>query len=304
MSDYAPRIRVFAKRGFFLVRDGLNLTFYMRNRHREIAPAILNALDTYLAALPVNALGLYADEEGYWQNLDEAGWATVRRDMIANHHLIFHLVDGASAEHRYDFRYYGKSFREPVLPQDVDGVSAVSFWLPTNFLEEYGPEPVRALALRIAATLPFCSGHVGLSFNGDAELLMVQREIREPCFRYPGMDIVEVGAISRNIGSRLRGPSWMTFLGPPVLDALGGVEGLRGRLQSPGTTVEPLVPDRAVITLGPWPESGDLEAGRTLPAYRELARVIEPWLYQQPRQDNDAFTAEDWRRWERRFLDD
>jgi hypothetical protein len=33
---------------------------------------------------------------------------------------------------------------------------------------------------------------------------------------------------------------------------------------------------------GEWPEAGDLEHGHTLPAYRELARVLEPWSYRTP----------------------
>jgi hypothetical protein len=94
----------------------------------------------------------------------------------------------------------------------------------------------------------------------------------------------------------------MTFLGQPVLGEIGGAEGLRARLSSPGTTVEPWEGARAVVTLGPWPEAGDLEAGRTLPEYRELARVLEPWLYQRPPSPND-WTAEYRQRWERRFLD-
>jgi hypothetical protein len=79
------------------------------------------------------------------------------------------------------------------------------------------------------------------------------------------------------------------------------VEVLRSRLRSPGTTVQQLEGGRAVVTLGEWPEAGDTEQGRTLPAYRELARVLEPWLY-QGRELLD-FPPEDMRRWERRFLD-
>jgi hypothetical protein len=60
--------------------------------------------------------------------------------------------------------------------------------------------------------------------------------------------------------------------------------------------------ERAVVTLGPWPEAGDTEQGLDLPAYRELARVLEPWLYQEPRFHASA-PIEDTRRWERRFLD-
>ncbi|HYO58614.1 type VI immunity family protein, partial [Archangium sp.] len=92
----------------------------------------------------------------------------------------------------------------------------------------------------------------------------------------------------------------------PVLGALGGVAGLRARLHSPGTTVQEMEGERALVTLGQWPEAGDLAQGRDLPAYRELARVLEPW--------SDAFfpgyvnswrgyTEEEVRRWWRRFLD-
>jgi hypothetical protein len=57
-----------------------------------------------------------------------------------------------------------------------------------------------------------------------------------------------------------------------------------------------------VVTLGKWPEAGDTEQGHTLPAYRELARVLEPWLHMK-RACWGGFSAEDMRRWERRFLD-
>jgi len=88
----------------------------------------------------------------------------------------------------------------------------------------------------------------------------------------------------------------------PSNPKLGGASGLRERLKSPETTVQELPGDKAVITLGPWPEAGDVEKGEVLPAYRELARVLEPWLYHRPvsmlRQ-----SEEETRRWERRFLD-
>ena len=61
--------------------------------------------------------------------------------------------------------------------------------------------------------------------------------------------------------------------------------------------------ERAVVTLGEWPEAGDTEQGQTLPAYRELARVLEPWLYHREKVFSRDFPREDTRRWERRFLD-
>ncbi len=70
----------------------------------------------------------------------------------------------------------------------------------------------------------------------------------------------------------------------------------------PGTTVQELDGERALVTLGKWPEAGDSEQGRTLPEYRELARVLEPCLYMGRARIN-GFSEEDTRRWERRFLD-
>ncbi|MBN1203371.1 MAG: DUF3396 domain-containing protein, partial [Myxococcaceae bacterium] len=87
-----------------------------------------------------------------------------------------------------------------------------------------------------------------------------------------------------------------------VLGELGGAAGLRARLHSPGTTVQELAGDKVAITLGAWPEAGDAERGEGLPAYRELARVLEPWLFHQ---DGRVLyqSREETRRWERRFLD-
>ncbi|WP_232537176.1 type VI immunity family protein [Cystobacter fuscus] len=95
-------------------------------------------------------------------------------------------------------------------------------------------------------------------------------------------------------------PNWLNFLGHPVLDGLGGAAGLRARLHSPDTTLQEMKEGRAVITLGARPDAGDIERGRTLPAYRELARVLEPALYyrQYPRNQE---VPEHIRRWERRF---
>jgi hypothetical protein len=66
--------------------------------------------------------------------------------------------------------------------------------------------------------------------------------------------------------------------------------------------VQELATDKVVITLGEWPEAGDLERGEVLPAYRELARVLEPWLFPSPYRMLHR-SMEETRRWERRFLD-
>jgi hypothetical protein len=299
MSEHHPRIRIHAENGALLIRDSLSITFYMRRPHEEISSAVIRSLDAYLRAVGPNALALYADQAGYWQNLDDASWALIRNELLDPDWAHVSLKDTSGRGNRYHFTYRGKPPRGSFFADEPGAVSAVSFWLPTEFLEEHGPGRVRELALELAAPLPFCSGHAGLSFHCDTTLVGVEMEVRKYCFRYPGMDIPDLDMSALRVGTNVRELSWLTFLGHPVLGELGGAEGLRSRLSSPGTTVQEMEGERAVITLGRWPQAGDLERGDTLPAYRELARVLEPWLYRDP----DPRTSEEARRWERRFLD-
>jgi hypothetical protein len=280
------------------VREGLSFIFYLRHPHKALVPAVTRSLEVYLRAIGPGALGWYANEEGEYRKLDAEGCAQVHRDLHAEEWAIVQLYDADLSELRYRFEYFARELVDLAGRDDPDEVSTVSFWLPSEFLEEHGPSRVRDLALELAAPLPFCSAYAGLAFNSDLDLPGAAEEIARHCFRYPGMDI---SARQWKLGTRLWGVQWLTFLGPPVLGELGGPEGLRPRLQQPGTTVQEMEGDRAVITLGAWPEAGDTEQGQVLPAYRELARVLEPWLYLGERVLH--FSHEQERRWVRRFLD-
>lgn len=303
MSEHYPRIRIVAENGFILVHEGIDITFYMRHCHDEVAPKVQLALETYVRAVGHQALGCYADAEGEYQPLDEAGWAQIWRELRAPSSAGIRLYDASNTENRYHFEYWGIPREIPPLFDKATATSAVSFWLPTEFLEEHGPGRVRELALELAVPLPFCSGHTGLAFNGELDIMGVERHIASYCFRYPGLDIPTVSWRCWHVGTRVVGPQWLTFLGQPVLGELGGAPGLRSRLHSPGTTVQEMDGDRALITLGKWPEAGDTERGDTLPAYRELARVLEPRLFREPRGGMSGLPREDVPRWERRFLD-
>jgi hypothetical protein len=161
---------------------------------------------------------------------------------------------------------------------------------------------VRELALKLAVELPFNSGHAGLAFLFPEGLLGTIESLRDECLRYPGLDVPGFSTASMFIGTRIKGVHWLNLLGQPVWGELGGVEGLRSRLHSPDTTVQEIDDQRGLVALGQWPEAGDVREGRLLPAYRELARVLEPWLYEE-RFDWGGFSREDMRRWKRRFLD-
>lgn len=298
MSERYPKIRIRTRDGALRVREGLSFTFYMRHPHDVIAGGIRRSLDAFLRAIGPHTLNRYADAEGELQKLDAEGWERIHGELQRPQWGIIRLYETVPGEIRYRFEYYGRQLVDLFGRDDPNEVCMVQCWLPSEFLEEHGPGWVRELALELAAPLPFCSGYAGLAFNADIDLLGIAEEVAKRCFRYPGMDIP---VLQWGLGTRLWGVQWLTFLGQPLLGEVGGPTGLRARLHEPGTTVQPLEGERAIVTLGEQPEAGDTEQGKALPAYQELARVLEPWFYQGGR--NMHFSPEDERRWVRRFLD-
>ncbi len=300
MSEHYPRFRItWDHYSALAIREALSICFYMRRTHQELGASVLRALEVYRHAVGPQALAWYADDQEDWSELDDQGWDCTRRKLLEGPFASVELHESLEGAGQFRFDYQGRWLENPVDAGRTDIVSAVRFWLSTEYLEEHGPARVLALALALARELPFDSGHAGLSFNAE-EGLGVFRAIHRVCFQYPGMDIPD--HLDEHLGTRLRGVHWVNFLGPSVLGELGGVQGLRTRLTSPGITVEPFGAQRACIILGEWPEAGDTAQGRLLPAYRELARVLEPWLYHR-KIPFQYFTEEDTLRWERRFLD-
>jgi len=101
----------------------------------------------------------------------------------------------------------------------------------------------------------------------------------------------------------VEGVHWMNFLAQPVLGQLGGIRALREHLSLPGVSIEEMSGERVLVTLGEHPETGDVEAGQTLPRHRALARLLEPHLFHRTKFLG-RMRPEELLRWERRFLDD
>ncbi|AFE07290.1 hypothetical protein COCOR_07043 [Corallococcus coralloides DSM 2259] len=284
-----------------LVREGISIAFYMRQPHDLMASAVLRALECYRQAISPRQPGWYVDYSGDWQPVDSEGESVVRQRLLAKSALI-ELIERPDSVTGVAFKYQGQSKAAAGFEtEDRESNCALEFRLPIEFLDERGPEWIRALAIDLGRELPWNSGHAGLSIELGTWPRTLTPRLREVTRRHPGFDLNRLNKLALYLGTKLRPPAWLTFLGPPVLNELGGAEGLRSRLHSPSTQVESLSPDRAVVSLGPAPEAGDLEAGDTLPAYRELARVLEPWLYAHKGEWGD-FTEAEVRQWERRFL--
>ncbi|QRK13859.1 DUF3396 domain-containing protein [Archangium violaceum] len=278
----------------------------MRRPHEELSAAVTRALDLYLDAAGHEKPGWYVDMGGDhdpeeykgWAGgmlpLDERLWAKVRDELNSRHSCILRLEEHENQVGGFHFEYHGRPREDLDLP---DFVSAVSFWLPTEYLEQQGPDRVKALAVALARELPLTSGYASLAFNSLLESKPVMQFIREHCFLHPGMDVHHIGTTSTNLGDRVRGAYWLNFYGQPLVDRIGGEVGLRKWLTLPEVSTEELGAQKVLVSLGKWPESGDVDQKREMKPYRALARVLEPYLYEEP-GTQDAV-----RRWQRRFLD-
>ncbi len=223
------------------------------------------------------------------------------------------FTGGLASRNGYELEYRA---RIPWRPAPEDGfVSLLTATLPMEYVEEHGPARVRELVLDMTSGLLFASGHAGLALHPYPGLFRRSNDaLRAEALRYPGIDLRTVWGPAQSMGLRVDGVHWLNFLGPSVLTRLGGAAALRSRLHTSETTLVELAGNRVVVSLGERPEAGDLATGKTLPAYRELAQVLEPWLeplflpwslgaVEPPRYTSLRFTEDEARRWWRRFLD-
>ncbi|REG29921.1 uncharacterized protein DUF3396 [Archangium gephyra] len=317
-----------------LARDVVRFAFYLPYDHLDIASGVRRAVESYVRAVgksPGTIHHAYInDDEGgalnkeRWDSIDyllrperpfrfveELSEPTLHR-LVKRGHLAQLILDGGfGSTNGYQLWYRA---RLPSRTPPPNLVSLLTATLPTEYLQTHGPTKVRELALEMASQLRFATGHVGLTLQLYWPLRSRDESFRAELLRYPGIDLRPAWSHEHRMGTRVDGVHWLNFLAQPVLGQLGGASTLRTRLQSPDTTVHVLDEERVVVALGEGPEAGDLSSGQLLPAYRELAQVLEPWLEpldlsdttsldQPPTYSSLRFTQDEAKRWWRRFLD-
>ncbi|WP_245814419.1 type VI immunity family protein [Cystobacter ferrugineus] len=314
-----------------LAREVFRIAFYMPHDHPDIAQGVGHAIDCYMRAVgegpkTINYVSRSYDE-GSALTTEQWGWVRLllqntRRWSFPDDYedweqseiekrrfergLLF--TGGSGNRNGYELEYKARIPWRPA--PETTFVSLLTATLPIEFLERHGHGPVRQLVLDMASQLRFASGHAGLALRLYWWLPRADDSLRVGPLRYPGLDLRDAWGHEERMGLHVDGVHWLNFLGSPVLGQLGGADALRSRLRSAETTVAALDEERAVVSLGERPEAGDLTAGKSLPAYRELAHVLEPWLEPlflppagETRYTSLLLTEDEARRWWRRFLD-
>jgi hypothetical protein len=304
MREKIPVIRLRTDSDRLVARDGVVICFFMRRSHTEAASAVWRALQTYLRAIPPQSLNWYGSDDGDTLPLDDKGWEHIRKKVFERPGAMEWIVELEETDYEvggYHFEYDGRKLDADLFRHDEGATSGVAFTFPTEYLLEHGPAHLRHLALELARELPFSFGYASLAFVAPHGLWYAARkELIGLLTRYLGLDLYHLAETSRVIGTRARGAYWLTFLGQPLLGELGGREGLREKLPDPEVSFQPLEGERLLITLSEWPEVIDAQKRFFLAQYRDLAQLLEPFLYEE-RTGWFLLDKENMRRWLRRL---
>src|SRR5262245_5773047 len=176
---------------------------------------------------------------------------------------------------------------------------------PTEYVEEKGTETVFKLALEMAADVPFNSGYLSpaVSWSYESDLHLARKIIGPLGLRHPGLDISFNASSSYKIDKKTRGPYWVTFLGPPLLESLGSEDELKD-LKRP-IAVHRLA-NGVAVRAGDEPHVGDVNRNDKPTELRAVAELLEPITFFEDKAIETYLfgdNADTFQRWDRRLLD-
>ncbi|WP_223639887.1 type VI immunity family protein [Corallococcus sp. EGB] len=301
MSANFPTLRLHYRDGAVAARDGVVVAFFIPHDHRIVTQACWRALQAYVRAIPPQSLNWYGADDGDVLELDADGWEVIRKRMVERpSRLAWHvdLSDLPGGTGGYQFEYHSWRIEPPIRDASA---TAMSFTFPTEFLLEQGPQRMRALVVELARELPFHFGYASfaLASRSGSWTAGDWKVLEEYSARYLGVDLPAVASLGYVIGTHALGAHWLTFLGPPLLDRLGGIEALRQALPFPEVSFLPMDHERLLLTLSEWPEAIDIETSAVPPQYRALACLLKPFMYEPGENDTGIGSYLD--RWRRRL---
>ncbi|NTX41627.1 DUF3396 domain-containing protein [Myxococcus sp. CA033] len=95
--------------------------------------------------------------------------------------------------------------------------------------------------------------------------------------RHPGIDIVRIPFDAKAVGGNgIQGVNWLTLLDTGTLEQLGGLKALRSQLPAEVELLE--ARHGTLVKAGPAPMTGDVDHAEMLPLYREVYRLLAPWI--------------------------
>jgi hypothetical protein len=206
------------------------------------------------------------------------------QDLNADH--VFSMVgnsEAGSSERPNETNFFGASF-------------------PTEWAGPDG-EALAKFAMEVEAIATYDSGYAScaLLWSTDAEIRKIRRDVASLAFRHPGFDVPDPSETRYELARRCIGANWLTFLGPDLVEELGGHDEIGSGSTDSGLLVGQGAHGTWLRAPGP-PQPGDVNRDDDLPELRAMAALLEPvcWFGEESRMFSEP---EDFERWQRRFLD-
>lgn len=301
-SSSTSTLDVPATSGGFVAREVVRFAFFVRRPHRDIADAVVQAVDRVVDLFPPPVLSMFAIESGDWLDFSADGLKAQVRERLAGKDKPINGNASLSGNQANipdaALDYAGLALDRPVFR---DGTCMLTFFVATSV---FGPylQSSQAMAQQLAADLDCQSAYVDLALVGD----QVRRQAMAR--RYQCLDISDPRRVARDIEGRLPGIFWKNFLNGSLVAALGGRSALQAAL-SADARIEDDGRGGAILTLGPAPIRGDVNRSERADDRIALARLAHGLgLLHVPRKivyfepDNDLDKREAQEKWHLRYV--
>jgi hypothetical protein len=295
-------IDVPASSGGYVVRETVRFVFFVRKRHLDAVPKVVEAIETLVDLFPPPALSDIAGPTGDWFMEDAQGLkAQVREKFLDKDAAINGSVSLAGNQANIPdvaVEYVGRAIDRPIFKE---AACALWFYVARPMFETYRKAALR-LSLDITRRLDCSAAYVDLALEGD------KRRKQMLAQRYLNIDISNVSNVARDIGNRMPGVFWRNFLGSELVTALGGPDAVASIL-SKQANIETDESGGIFVTMGAEPTRGDINRRENLTDRIALANFADSkQLLHTPRkvtyfEPTDSLSdSEAQERWHQRFL--
>lgn len=182
----------------------------------------------------------------------------------------------------------------------------VKLFLPPEFLAQ-SPGAFLEQVRSAVGDLKFLSGHAGYgtSIHGDYTTSTVGSRVYHLSRRYTGVDLYRSYDAARFANTSLTNINWLTFVGGPLLDKVGGVSQLKRSLAEHKEVFIHEFKHGVMLQAGPGPSLGDTVRGETLASYHAVGRALKALRIPDSELDltDDVGGRENTRAWLDRFYE-
>lgn len=284
--------------GIRLVSAVLGMSVYTEAALSSAATGVLDVYERVLSVLDKTALRFYANEtmrrhkpiaKGTWTMLPT--W--LKTDAPVREYLALQMKDGElyqDAPHR-KFQVHGYEPKNKLFNSGRANVLSAAFPVsqqPTDLAR------LKDLFVHACTVLPIRSGIAGLIL----ECSRYEAEISETHawsigMRMHGLDICRIPMDCQAVGTDgLKGVGWLTALGHPLLEQLGGLAALKKDWPEEITLIE--TPHGIVIQAGDQPQLVDINSKDTLGLYRAIYKKVAPLIEVAAKRSMAFNLAEDY----------